>query len=189
MSPLEVAAVISSALGIWLVSRRVLIAWPVTLLACFLYAEVFREARLYSDMMLQGVYAAFCIYGWWHWAQGVREEGAVKVERFPWQGWVYGIIAGAAGSVLLGFLMAHYTNAALPHIDASLTAFSLVAQWWTTRRYLANWLLWIAVDIIYTGVFAYKNLYLTAGLYAFFVLLAVWGFLSWRRAMTPATVA
>ena len=183
MSLLEICAVISSALGIWLVTRRALIAWPITLLACGLYAEVFREARLYSDMLLQGVYAAFCLYGWWHWLQGVREEGIVKVESFPWQGWARGIVAGVSGSIVLGFVMARYTNAALPHVDASLTAFSLVAQWWAARRYLANWLLWILVDIIYTGMFAYKNLYLTSALYAFFVLLAVWGLRSWRRAM------
>ena len=80
--------------------------------------------------------------------------------------------------------MARYTNAALPHIDASLTAFSLVAQWWQTRRYLANWLLWIAIDAVYVGVFAYKSLYITAGLYAFFVLLAILGLRSWRQAIS-----
>ena len=189
MSPIEIAAVIFSALGIWLVTRRTLIAWPITLLACFLYAEVFREARLYSDMLLQGVYAVFCLYGWWHWLQGVREEGSVKVESFPWQGWARGIVAGTAGSLLLGFLMARYTNAALPHVDASLTAFSLVAQWWTTRRYLANWWLWIVVDLIYTAMFAYKNLYLTSALYAFFVFLAILGLRSWRRAMLEDATA
>jgi len=183
MSILEVIAVISSALGIWLITRRSLLAWPITLLACFLYAEVFREARLYSDMLLQFVYAAFCIYGWWHWLNGVREQGDVRVESFNWQGWLFGGLAGLLGSLSLGYLMARYTDAALPHIDASLTAFSLVAQWWATRRYLWNWVLWIAVDIIYTAVFAYKKLYLTAGLYAFFVFLAVEGLRAWRAAM------
>ena len=183
MSLLEVVAVVSSATGIWLMTRRSLVAWPITLLACFLYAAVFREARLYSDMLLQGVYAAFCVYGWWHWLRGIREQGSVRVEAFPWQGWLYGLVAGTLGSILLGFAMARYTNAALPHLDASLTAFSLVAQWWQTRRYLANWLLWIAVDVLYVGVFAYKSLYVTAGLYAFFVFLAVLGLRSWRQAI------
>jgi len=102
MSILEVIAVISSALGIWLITRRSLVAWPITLLACFLYAEVFREARLYSDMLLQFVYAAFCIYGWWHWLNGVREQGDVRVESFNWQGWLFGGLAGLLGSLSLG---------------------------------------------------------------------------------------
>lgn len=182
MSAIEIAAVLASAVGIWLTTRRKLIAWPITLAACFLYAEVFREARLYSDMLLQGVYAAFCLYGWWHWMRGLREEGTVRVENLSWQGWAIGILAGGLGSFLLGFVMMHYTNASIPRVDASLTSFSLVAQWWTTRRYLANWLLWIAVDLIYTAVFTYKKLYLTAGLYAFFVFLAWTGWRSWKRA-------
>jgi nicotinamide mononucleotide transporter len=85
--------------------------------------------------------------------------------------------------LVLGHIMARYTDASLPHIDASLTAFSLVAQWWTTRKYLANWILWIVVDVVYTAIFAYKNLYLTAGLYFFFVFLAVAGLRSWRNQL------
>lgn len=184
MSILEVVAVISSALGIWLLTRRKLIAWPITLLACFLYAEVFREVRLYSDMLLQFVYAAFCVYGWRHWVNGVREQGEVRVESFDWPVWLTSGAAGLLGSLSLGYLMARYTDAALPQVDASLTAFSLVAQWWATRRYIWNWALWIAVDIIYTAVFAYKKLYLTAGLYAFFVFLAIEGLRAWRVTLT-----
>jgi nicotinamide mononucleotide transporter len=183
MSLLEIAAVVSSALGIWLMTRRALTSWPVTLLACGLYAEVFHQAKLYSDMLLQGVFAAFCIYGWWHWYRGVREEGAVRVEALALRGKLGGLAVGIVGSVLLGWVMARYTDAALPHMDAALTAFSLVAQWWSTRKYLENWMLWIVVDILYTGIFVYKNLYLTAGLYAFFVVLAVLGLRSWRKAM------
>jgi len=183
MSLLEIAAVISSALGIWLMTRRSLTSWPVTLLACGLYAEVFHQAKLYSDMLLQGVFAAFCLYGWWHWYRGVREEGAVRVEPLAWRGILCGVAAGTAGSLLLGYLMAHYTDAAIPRIDSTLTAFSLVAQWWATRKYLANWVVWIVADIVYTGVFVYKQLYLTAGLYAFFVFLAVLGLKAWRKAL------
>lgn len=182
MSLLEVIAVIASALGIWLTTRRMLISWPITLVACGLYAEVFREAKLYSDMLLQGVFAAFCIYGWWHWYRGVQQEGTVRVEQLSWSGWLWGLVAGAAGSFLLGSVMAHFTDAALPFIDASLTSFSLVAQAWSTRRYLENWIVWIVADAIYTGVFVFKHLYLTSGLYAFFVLLAVLGLRSWSKA-------
>jgi nicotinamide mononucleotide transporter len=183
MSALEIIAVIVSALGIWLTTLRKLSAWPVILLACALYAAVFHREKLYSDMLLQFVYAAFGVYGWWHWRRGLQREGSVRVERLAWAGLAAGLALGAAGSLLLGFLMARYTDAALPHIDSALTSFSLVAQWWSTRKYLANWWLWIVVDAIYTGVFTYKQLYLTAGLYAFFILLAVLGLHAWRKAL------
>ncbi len=183
MSPLEIAAVIVSALGVWLTTRRRISSWPVTLLACALYALVFHREKLYSDMLLQFVFAAFAVYGWWHWSRGLREEGSVRVERPSARGLFLAIIVGCFTSAALGSAMAHFTDAALPHIDAALTCFSLVAQFWATRKYIANWSLWIVVDVIYTGVFIYKHLYLTAGLYAFFVVLAVLGLVSWRTAL------
>ncbi len=183
MSPLEIAAVLTSVLGIWLSTRRKLSSWPVILVSCILYALVFRREKLYSDMLLQFVYFAFAIYGWWHWWRGVKEEGIVRVERLSRRGLAAGIVVGAAGSFLLGFLMARYTDAALPHIDAALTSFSLVAQWWSTRKHIANWWLWIVVDALEIGVFLYKRLYLTSVLFGFLIFLAVLGLRAWHKAL------
>lgn len=188
MSPLEISAVILSALGVWLTTRRSLVSWPTGILSCALYAIVFYEAKLYSDMLLQGVYIAVCAYGWWHWIDSAQQEGEIRVERLSTPGWIIGIISGAAGSLVLGTLMAHYTNAALPYWDSSLTSFSLVAQAWATRKYLANWWLWIVVDTVYVAVFLYKHLYLTSGLYAAFVLLALLGLRAWTQALHRSSI-
>jgi nicotinamide mononucleotide transporter len=64
-----------------------------------------------------------------------------------------------------------------------LTSFSIVGQWMQTRKLLEAWLVWLGVDVFYVGMFLYKGLYLTAALYAVFLVLAVMGFLSWRRSM------
>lgn len=183
MSSLEITAVVVSALGIWLTTRRKLSSWPIILLACFLYALVFQRAKLYSDMLLQFVYAAFAVYGWWHWWRGLKVEGSVRVEPLSTRALSIGMIIGALGSLALGYLMARYTDAGLPYADSSLTSFSLVAQFWQTRKYIANWWLWMAVDTLYTAMFVYKNLYLTAALYAFFVFLAASGWHAWRKAL------
>jgi nicotinamide mononucleotide transporter len=189
MSPLEIAAVVASALGIWLTTKRKLSSWPVILLACFLYAIVFQQAKLYSDMLLQFVYAAFAVYGWWHWWRGVKEEGSVRIEPLAPRRLGAGIVVGALGSLALGYVMARYTDAALPYADSSLTSFSLVAQFWQTRKHIANWWLWIAVDILYTAMFVYKNLILTAALYAFFVFLAAIGWRAWQKALLEQSVS
>jgi len=91
-----------------------------------------------------------------------------------------GLALGALGSLLLGAVMAHWTDAAQPWLDAALTAFSLVAQWWMAQKRVQCWPLWIAVDVIFVGLFVYKELYLTAALYALFTLLAVQGWRAWR---------
>ena len=185
---LEIAGTITTLLGIWLTTRRLLICWPVVLVADFLYLAVFYQARLFSDALLQGFFVVFTLYGWWHWWQGVREEGEVRVEPLSLRGWLGGLAAGAVGSVLLGWLMARI-GAALPHLDATLTSYSLVASWWQARKHIANWWLWIAVDLVYIGEYAYKSLFLTGVLYALLVGLAILGLRDWRRAETAQIAA
>lgn len=185
---LEGAGFLATMVGIWLTTRRMLICWPVVLAADVLYLVVFYRARLFSDALLQVFFVAFTLYGWWHWWRGVREDGEVRVVPLGMRGWMMGLAAGAAGAVLLGWLMVRI-GAALPHLDAALTSYSLVASWWQARKHTANWCLWIVVDLIYIGEYLYKDLRLTAVLYLLLVILAVVGLLDWRRAFSQASAA
>jgi nicotinamide mononucleotide transporter len=178
---LEIAGVVTTVVGIWLTTRRLLVCWPVVLAADLIYLDVFYRARLFSDALLQGFFVAFTLYGWWHWWRGVREEGEVRVEPLSLRGWMGGLAAGAVGAVLLGWLMVRI-GAALPHLDATLTSYSLVASWWQARKHIANWWLWIAVDVVYIGEYLYKDLRPTALLYLLLVALAALGLRDWRRA-------
>ena len=180
---LEIAGFLATLVGIWLTTRRLLICWPVVLAADVLYLVVFYRARLFSDALLQIFFIAFTLYGWWHWWRGVREVGEVRVVPLSAQGCVAGLIAGAVGAVLLGWLMVR-VGAALPHLDAALTSYSLVASWWQARKHTANWWLWIAVNLVYIGEYLYKDLLPTAVLYLLLVILAVMGLVDWRRAAT-----
>src|ERR1039458_858800 len=76
---LELAGVVTAALGIWLTTRRLLICWPITLVSIFIYMVVFFRAGLFSDALLQVFFVVFTVYGWWHWWRGVRDEGEVRV--------------------------------------------------------------------------------------------------------------
>jgi len=178
---LEIAGTVTTVLGIWLTTRRLLICWPIVLAADLIYLLVFFRACLFSDALLQIFFVAFTLYGWYHWWRGLCEDGEVCVEPLPLRGWIGGLAAGAAGSVLLGWLMVRI-GAALPHLDAALTSYSLLASWWQARKYTANWWLWIAVDLVYIWEYLYKDLQATALLYAGLILLAILGLRDWRRA-------
>jgi nicotinamide mononucleotide transporter len=178
---LEMTGFLTTLVGIWLTTRRLLICWPVVLAADVIYLVVFYRARLFSDSLLQIFFVAFTLYGWWHWWRGVREDGEVRVVPLGTRGWLGGLAAGAVGAVLLGWLMMR-VGAALPHLDAALTSYSLVASWWQARKHTANWWLWIAVNLIYIGEYLYKDLVLTAVLYLLLVVLAIMGLVDWRRA-------
>lgn len=185
---LEIAGVFATVVGIWLTTRRLLACWPVVLAADVIYLVVFYRARLFSDALLQVFFVAFTLYGWWHWWRGVCEEGEVRVVPLSGRGWLAGLAAGAVGAVLLGWLMVR-AGAALPHLDAALTSYSLVASWWGARKHTANWWLWIAVDLVYIGEYLYKDLKPTAALYAGLVALAVLGLSDWRRAAARQVAA
>ena len=185
---IELAGFLITALGIWLTTKRLLICWPVVLLADFLYLVVFYQARLFSDALLQVFFVVFTLYGWWHWWRGVRQDGEVRVVPFSLPSLVIALVAGAAGSFILGALAVRL-HAALPHLDAALTSYSLVASWWQARKHIANWWLWIVVDTIYIGEYIYKDLWLTGVLYAVLVALAVVGLRDWRRAASTVQIA
>lgn len=182
MSALEILAVAISFLGIWLTAQRRMLCWPVNLLACALYFRIFLDVRLYADMVLQGFFGVGILYGWIVWARGKHVAGQVTVRPLQSaQAWA-GLAAGAVGALAIGWFTSRFTDAALPWMDAALSSFSLVAQYWTARRHAASWLLWIALDTLYVGMFAIKALWLTAGLYGAMTLLAIMGYRRWRQA-------
>ena len=192
MSDLEIIAVLLNILGVWLTARRIRWCWPVSVLAVLLYAWIFYQAKLYSDTLLQGIFALLQGYGWWRWSQGGLSRGKVRVARLPLREGLLGLLFGALGAVLLGALMDGFTDAAVPWFDAVLTAFSLVASVWAARKYVVSWWLWIVLDCLYVGLFLFKELRLTAALYAGFVLLAVYGLRAWQQDLAhqeqqPAT--
>jgi len=182
MSPLEIVAVIVSFLAIWLTARRHMLCWPLGILSCALYFKLFLDVRLYADMVLQLLFGAATVYGWFAWRAGRDDAGEVAVAPLSVPQGLAGLGAGAVGAVAIGWFTSHYTDAALPWVDATLSSFSLVAQYWTARRHPANWLLWIVVDVVYVGMFVFKHLWLTAGLYAAMVGLAVLGWVRWRQS-------
>src|SRR6476620_9647633 len=185
---LELLAAVVGAISVWLSVRQNIWSWPTAIVNVVLYALVFYDAKLYADMGLQVIYAILSVYGWYEWLYGGAGRTELHVTRTTARlRWLLGVIA-LAGSVLLGTLLHHETDAALPYMDAALSSTSLVAQWMMTRKLLENWLVWIAVDVLYVGMFIFKDLYLTAALYAVFLALAVRGYVDWRRSMRSDVV-
>ena len=147
---IEVAGWTTTLLGIWLTTRRNLLCWPITLAADLLYLAVFYQAKLLSDALLQVFFVAFTIYGWWNWTQDVKQEGEVRVAPLAPSSAIAAVALGIAGTFVLAAITKRL-HAALPYLDASLACFSLVASWWQARRNIANWWLWIVVDVLYVG--------------------------------------
>lgn len=183
MSWIEWIAVATTLLAVYLTTRQIVWCWPLGMISVTLYAWVFYVAKLYADMGLQTLYLALAAYGWWAWTHGSGDRGELPVSTTP-TSWRFILLAiGTVGGITLGSVLSRHTDASLPFMDSTLTSFSVVAQWMQTRKLLEAWLVWLAVDIFYVGMFLYKKLYPTAGLYIVFLYLAVLGFIAWRRSM------
>lgn len=182
MSPIEIAAVVFGLINVTLVVRRSIWNYPFALMMVTLYAWIFWGVKLYSDMLLQGFFFAVNIYGWWYWARSMSDEGDIVVERLTPPArmqWVAACLAATAG---WGWMMHLHTDAAFPWWDAGVAMTSVAAQILQSRRKIESWILWVVVDIAAIGLYAVKDLRLTAALYALFLLLSVWGLVDWRRA-------
>ena len=180
MSGLELFAAALGVIAVWLTVKQNPWCWPIGLVMVLLYSWIFFEVKLYSDMLLQVIYAALQLYGWRQWTRAGTSNTGRQVSRLDSKSVALCLAVGALGSVLLGAAMAHWTDAAQPWLDAALTGFSLVAQMWMAQKRVQCWPLWIAVDVIFVGLFIYKGMYLTSALYALFLLLAVQGWRVWR---------
>jgi len=179
---LEPVAVATGIVSVWLSVKQRIWSWPTALVNVALYFVVFREQKLYADMGLQVIYFVLSLYGWYEWLYGGEHRTALKVSRVSAGTTVVLAAIAVAGVAVLGTLFARFTDAALPYVDSATATTSLVAQWMMTRKILENWAVWIAVDVVYVGMFIYKHLYLTSGLYAGFLVLAVMGHVQWRRS-------
>jgi nicotinamide mononucleotide transporter len=182
MNWLEPVAVATGIISVYLSVKQRIWSWPTALVNVALYFVVFRDQKLYADMGLQVIYFALSLYGWYEWRYGGENRTELKVSRAT-AGMAVALTAIAVvGVAVLGTLFARFTDAALPYVDSATATTSLVAQWMMTRKVLENWAVWIAVDVVYVGMFVFKHLYLTSGLYAGFLVLAVMGHVQWRRS-------
>jgi nicotinamide mononucleotide transporter len=182
-SCLELVAVIFGIVSVSLSVREHIWSWPTAIVNVSLYFVLFYRSGLYSDMGLQAIYFGLSVYGWYEWLYGGRGRTALKVSRTPKKVAVtLGVLALVAWTAL-SRITSRLPGASLPYLDAATTTTSLTAQWMMTRKLLENWLLWVAVDIVYIGMFVYKGLYLTAGNYAIYLGLAAMGYRGWKRSL------
>ncbi|MGI9160205.1 MAG: nicotinamide riboside transporter PnuC [Saprospiraceae bacterium] len=181
MNWLELVAALLGVLSVWMVVRRQIWAFPIGIVMVCLYAAIFYQAKFYADMALQGVYVVMQAQGWYLWARSPRDsDDRILVRRMNAGQWALTTALALFGTLTIGYYLKQHTDAALPYVDALTTSVSLLAQWWMNTKYLENWLLWIGVDLVYLFQYSYKALYLTTGLYAVFLVMAVIGYQVWR---------
>ncbi len=159
----EVAGFVTGALCVWLVVRQNVWTFPVGIANNVFFIVLFVQAGLYADAGLQVVYIGLGALGWYWWLRGGPERTRLTVRAHAARD-----VAGArrsalvATTALLTWLLTTYTDSTVAAADALTTAMSLTAQLMLNRKWIGSWWVWIAVDVLYVGLYAYKGLHLTA---------------------------
>ena len=177
---LEAISFVTGAVCVWLTVRGSAWNFPIGMVNVAAFAVVFTGTRLYADAGLQAVFFVLGGIGWYLWLFGGAGRTTLRITRAPARRARH--VGLAVVAMWLGlWALLRETGDAAPLWDALTAALSLGAQWLLDRKHLENWLLWIAVDVIYVPLYLYKGLYLTAALYAVFLGMATVGWLRWRR--------
>ncbi|MES3023598.1 MAG: nicotinamide riboside transporter PnuC [Pseudomonadota bacterium] len=182
----ELLAFILSVTMVILNIRQSHWAWLFAIAASATYGFVYFDARLYGDTGLQLVFIVVSLWGWYQWLLADVKHVAFVPSWLTKKEWLYYLAGWASAFSALSLFLKYFTNTDVPFADAFLTAGSLVGTLLLSRKKIENWIVWIVVDLLYIGMYVFKNLILTAILFAVFVVLAAIGLRAWQLSARAA---
>ena len=192
---LEFTGVIAGLLCVWLLIKEHVLTFPIGMLYALVTVVVVARAMLYADVVLNLYYVLMNAYGWYYWVYGGRRlreaEGELRPQRLQRSTLLYLLGVTTVGSVVMGFYLSRYTQADMAYIDSLTTVASFVAMWMSARKFLSSWVAWFLIDVLQIVLYVVKGistdsgLFLYAGLYGVYLLMAVFGWLQWRQRLAP----
>ncbi len=180
---IEVLGAILGIAYIFFSIRQNILTWPTGLLTSVLYVFVFFQSKFYADMGLQVYYVFISIYGLYFWIKGKNTDSGEKVpvRVTPRKLLILLAFITLFLYLLLLFILIKMTDSDVPYMDSLTTALSITATWMLARKYIEHWLIWIFIDLVSSGLYIYKNLWPTVVLFGIYTVMAILGYLKWKK--------
>ncbi len=181
---IEILGVATSLIYLYFSVRQIIWLWPFGILSSALFIWIFYYSKFYADMGLQVYYLGISVYGWIYWLRGdIRGGDADKLPVSRISRRLSIVLTGIGIALFLGIvsILKYFTDSDVPWGDGFTTAASIVATWMLARKILEHWLVWIIVDAVSAGLYLYKGLHPSAGLYVVYAVIAILGFIRWKR--------
>ena len=161
--------------------------WAVGFAMQALGIVLYYQKGLYADCGMEFYYLSMTVYGYWKWKthpQPLSVEGggiksllpSLNKERLG-----VGLFIIAAIWAAIYWLLVTFTNSNVPLADSFTTALSIVGIWALAHKYLEQWFIWIVVDVVTSVLYFYKDIPFKASLYALYVIIAIFGYIKWRK--------
>ena len=182
LAPLEVIAVVAAVAYLLLAIRQNIWCWLCAGISTAIYVYLFYDAKLYMESALNLFYLGMAVYGWavWYLGRSGDEELPVSVWKRDVHG--FAVMAIIAVSMLSGYLLATYSDAAYPYVDSMTTFAAIWATFLVARKVLENWWYWLVIDAASIVIYWSRDLQLTALLFVAYVVMIPFGMMAWRRS-------
>ena len=182
-SLLEVAGVIFGLISVVFAKKENILVFPTGIISVIIYMYLTFQARLYADMAINGYYFVMSIYGWYYWSQKDTKHEETPVSTNTRKEWIWTLALLVASFLLLQQILLRLTDSDVPTIDALTTAIFFVGMQLMAKKKIENWIAWIMGDLISIPLYFYKGLVLTSFQFLIFFILAIAGYLSWRKTL------
>lgn len=189
MEYLEIIGTIVGLIYLWLEYHASIYLWVASIVMPLIYIFIYHDAGLYADMGINIYYVIASIYGIICWRWGISRKNkkdastALKITHTPTSRITPLSIISIALTFAIAYILITFTDSNVPWWDSVTTSLSIVAMWMMARKYIEQWWVWIVVDVISAGLYVYKELFFTAGLYALYAIIAYFGYKKWKELM------
>ena len=180
---LELTAIFFGLWSVWCAKKDHIWVFPTGLVSTSIYAYLLWQWDLLGDSMINGYYFIMSLYGWFLWTR--IKEGEVE---FPIstmnrrEKWVSVIIfAITVLFVVIIYLFFNKFTTWAAYVDTFITGIFFVGMWLMAKRKIENWILWIIGDLISIPLYFIKGYTFTSFQYIIFTIVAIYGFLEWKK--------
>ncbi|HEY9178533.1 MAG TPA: nicotinamide riboside transporter PnuC [Flavipsychrobacter sp.] len=177
----EVVAVIFGIASVVLANRNSVWLYPTGIVSTSLYLYIMTSVGLYAEALLNGYYLAMSIYGWVRWAINREGNNAAAISYSDIKDWVITFSIVILGFAILYVALNKYTDSDVPFADALVSAFAWAGMWLLARHKIENWILLNISNAIAIPLLVYKGIPLTALLTVILFIVAVSGYIRWRK--------
>jgi len=183
---LEIFGTLTGLLYVYLEIVQKRSMWIVGGASALTYIIVFVSKGLYAATLLQSYYLVMSIYGWIAWGKendGRKEKNQpdMVVRKMSPKILLISLISALIVYLVLSRTLIFFTGDPLPKLDSLTAVLSMMATFWVTRRYIENWIIWVAVNGISIYIYATQGLFTTTVLYFAYLAAAVAGYMHWRK--------
>ena len=178
----EIVAVVFGIAYVLLAAKESLWAWFFGFFSTLIYTILFWDGALLFSSLLNFYYMVMAVYGFTLWRKDKVSSKELIITSWSFYKNTRLIITGTMIALVVGYLSSTYTIANFAYLDSFVMTFSVIATWMLANKILENWLFWIAIDTAAVVLYWKSGYHATIVLFMFYIILAVYGYFSWKKA-------